>query len=154
MNYRRNLWIKALTAHKEQVINNLAEDLAQNWQVNYLTIPQAGLSLLTLEDGIFQQPYYLGEVPIANAGIELIDETGQSFTGAAQVMGDSADFAVALAVCDAVMAHQLTGWERVAELIERGMKKRSLEDLQRGAMLAKTKVNFSLLAQEESDAED
>ncbi|GAB4238870.1 MAG: hypothetical protein Kow0049_25800 [Stanieria sp.] len=154
MNYPRTFWIKALTAHNEQAINNLAEDLAQNWQVNYLTLPQAGLSLLSLEDGVLHQPYYLGEIPLANASIELIDETGQSFTGAAQVMGDSTDLAVALAVCDAVMAHQLTGWERVAQLIEQGMKKLSLEDLQRGAMLARTKVNFSLLAQEESDAED
>lgn len=152
--YPRTLWIKALTAHNEQIIGNLAENLAKNWQINYLTLPQAGLCLLSLEDGVFHQPYYLGEIPIANAGIELKDEAGQSFTGAAQVMGDSADFAVALAVCDAVMAHQLSGWEQVAELIEQGMEKCSLEDLQRGAMLAKTKVNFSLLVQEESDAED
>ena len=146
----RNLWIKALTAHKEEIIANLA----QNWQINYLTLPQAGLNLLTLEDGVFQQSYYLGEIPLAHASVELKDEMGQSFTGAAQVMGDSTDFAVALAVCDAVMAHQLSGWEQVAQLIERGIEKRSLEDLQRGAMLARTKVNFSLLAQEESDAED
>lgn len=148
MTYARSLWIKALTAHAEETINDLAESLAKNWQVNYTVLPQSGLSLLTLEDGVFQQPYYLGEIPIANASIELQDDQGNKFNGAAQYLGDSKDFAVALAVCDAVMAHQLAGWEQVAELIEQGMEKRHLRDLQRGAILAKTKVDFSLLSQE------
>ncbi len=150
----RNLWIRALTAHPAQTLQMMVENLAKNWQVNYQLIPQSGLSLLQVKDGVFHEPYYLGEIPLANAQIEIIDERGESFMGAALVMSDSVNLAVALAVCDAVMAHELSGWQQIAELIQQGIEKRSLEDLQRGAMLSKTKVNFSLLAQEEDNAED
>lgn len=148
------IWVRALTAHPYQTILSVVEILAKNWQINYQVVPQSGLNLLQLEDGVFHEPYYLGEIPVASAQIEIINERGESFVGAAQVMNDSADLAVVLAVCDAVMAHQLPGWQQVAQLIQQGAEQRLLEELQRGAMLTKTKVDFSLLSQEESHAED
>lgn len=149
----RNLWIRTLTAHANQTVLKMAETLAQNWQINYKFLPQVGLSLLQVEDGVFHEPYYLGEIPLASVQIEIIDERSEVFIGAAQVMSDSVDLAIALAVCDVVMIHQLPGWQQVAKLIKQGMEKRALEDLQRGAMLARTKVDFSLLNQEENDVE-
>ncbi len=150
--YERSLWVKALTAHPLETISNLAEEITKNWQIKHRNLPKNGLSLLTLQDGVFHDPYYLGEIPISHAYLSLINEQGDSYDGAAQVMGDSEDLAVALAVCDAVMANQLKGWEQVANYIELGMKKREKENNLRGAILAKTKVNFSLLSQEENDA--
>lgn len=146
-------WVRALTAHPSQSIQSLAERLTLNWQVNFKALPQAGLSLLQMEDGVFHEPYYLGEIPLASAWIELTSAQ-ESFAGAAQVMHDSAELAVALAICDAVMTHHLLGWQNVAELIQQGMEKRSWEDEQRGLMLARTRVNFSLLTQEENDDHD
>ncbi len=154
MTDERSLWVKALTAHSLETISNLAQEISKNWQIKYKVLPQNGLSLLTLQDGVFHEPYYLGEIPISHAYLSLINQQGDSYDGAAQVMGDSDNLAVALAVCDAVMAHQLQGWEKVAHYIELGMKKRAEENQIRGAMLAKTKVNFSLLSQEENDAEN
>lgn len=151
--YPRNLWIRALTTHPAQNLQIVVEKLVQNWQVNYQLIPQSGLSLLQLEDGVFHEPYYLGEIPLAKAQIEIINEKGESCIGAALVMNDSIDLVVALAVCDAVMVYQLSGWQQIAELIEQGIEKRALEELNRGAMLAKTKVNFSLLNQVKDDVE-
>ncbi|MBW4475088.1 MAG: phosphonate C-P lyase system protein PhnG [Stenomitos rutilans HA7619-LM2] len=142
-------WVRALTAHPSQTIQSLAEQLTFNWQVNYKALPQAGLSLLQMADGVFHEPYYLGEIPLACAWIELTNSAQESFEGAAQVMDDSAELAVALAVCDAVMTHQLSGWQKVAELIQQGMEKRTWEDQQRGLMLAKTRVNFALLSEDE-----
>ncbi|MCC5668878.1 phosphonate C-P lyase system protein PhnG [Nostoc sp. CHAB 5784] len=150
----RSLWIKALTAYSPEKLQFLAEDLISSWEVNYKSLPQAGLSLLQMEDGVFHEPYYLGEIPIASAWIELTNSSNESFEGAAQVMSDSIELAVALAVCDAVMAHQLPGWQEVADLIQQGIEKSAWEEVQQGAMLAKTKVNFSLVNQEEDDAED
>lgn len=150
----RSLWIRALTAHSPHGVQSLAERLAENFELSYKSLPQAGLSLLKMEDGAFCEPYYLGEIPIASAWIEVTNSACESFEGAAQVMSDSAEFAVALAVCDAVMAHLLPGWEEVANLIEQGLEKRDLEERQQGAILARTKVSFSLLSQEEENAED
>ncbi len=152
--YKRSLWVKALTAHSLETICNLAEEIAKNWQVKYRSLPQNSLSLLTIQDGVFRESYYLGEIPVAHAYLSLINEQGESYDGAAQVMVDSEDLAVALAICDAVMAHELKGWEKVAHYIELGMKKREEENRIRGTILAKTKVNFSLLSQEENNAED
>lgn len=152
--YDRSLWVKALTAHSPITICNLAEEISKNWQIKHRSLPQNGLSLLTMQDGVFHEPYYLGEIPISQAHLSLSNEQGESYDGAAQVMTDSEDLAVALAVCDAVMAHQLSGWEKVAQSIELGMKKREEENHIRGTILAKTKVNFSLLSQEENDDED
>ncbi|MGK7940643.1 MAG: phosphonate C-P lyase system protein PhnG [Crocosphaera sp.] len=149
--YERSLWVKALTAHPLENILNLAEEISQNWQVNYRSLPKNGLSLLTLQDGVFHEPYYLGEIPISHAYLSLINEQGESYDGAAQVMTDSEELAVALAVCDAVMSNKLQGWEKVANYIELGMKKREEENRIRGTILAKTKVNFSLLSQEQND---
>ena len=154
MTYERSLWVKALTAHSLETIFNLAEEITKNCEVKYRSLPQNGLSLLTLQDGVFHEPYYLGEIPISHAYLSLINEQGESYDGAAQVMTDSEDLAVALAVCDAVMANQLPGWEKVSHCIELGMEKREEENRMRGAILAKTKVNFSLLSQEENDAEN
>ncbi len=150
--YERSLWVKALTAHSLETICNLAEEISKNWHIKHRTLPKNGLSLLTLQDGVFHEPYYLGEIPISHAYLSLINEQGDSYDGAAQVMTDSEDLAVALAVCDAVMANQLECWEKVAHYIDLGMKKREEENRIRGIMLAKTKVNFSLLSQEENDA--
>ncbi|MBV9385992.1 MAG: phosphonate C-P lyase system protein PhnG [Chroococcidiopsidaceae cyanobacterium CP_BM_ER_R8_30] len=114
----RNLWIRALTAHANQDIQSIAEKLTAKWKVDYKALPQSGLSLLRMEDGVFHEPYYLGEIPISSAWIELTNSANQSFEGAAQVMSNSAELAIALAVCDAVMAHQLPGWQEVAGLIQ------------------------------------
>jgi alpha-D-ribose 1-methylphosphonate 5-triphosphate synthase subunit PhnG len=150
----RNLWIRALTAHSPQKLISLAETLTIGWQVNYKSLPQAGLSLLQMEDGVFHQPYYLGEIPVASVWIELSNSNDSRFEGAALVMDDSLELAVALAVFDAVMVYQLPGWRKVADLIELGLKKRAQEEGHRSAMLAKTKVDFSLLNQQEDDSED
>ncbi|MDZ8104941.1 MAG: phosphonate C-P lyase system protein PhnG [Nostoc sp. DedQUE12a] len=150
----RSVWIKALTAYSPEKVQLLAEDLISGWQLNYKFLPQAGLSLLQMQDGVFYEPYFLGEIPVASAWIELTNAKDESFEGAAQVISDSVELAVALAVCDAVIAHELPGWQKVADLIQQGIEKRAWEELQQGAMLTKTKVNFSLLSQEENDAED
>ncbi|MBV9386653.1 MAG: phosphonate C-P lyase system protein PhnG [Chroococcidiopsidaceae cyanobacterium CP_BM_ER_R8_30] len=148
----QNHWVRALTAHSPQTIQSLAERLTLNWKVNFKALPQAGLSLLQMEDGVFHEPYYLGEIPLVSAWIELTNSAQESFEGAAQVMHDSEELAIALAICDAIMTHHLPGWQNIAELIQQGMEKRIWEDQQRGLMLAKTRVNFSLLSQEEDDA--
>ncbi|ACK65048.1 phosphonate C-P lyase system protein PhnG [Rippkaea orientalis PCC 8801] len=150
----RSSWIRALTAHPNTIVQDLAEKLTQNWQLTYQSLPQTGLSLLPLEDGVFHQPYYLGEIPLTQVSIELKNDQNQSFAGASQLMENDPDFALALAVCDAIMAHQLPGSEEVLKLINQGLEKRALEDQIKSAILAKTKVNFSLLSQEEADAND
>ncbi|NET50069.1 MAG: phosphonate C-P lyase system protein PhnG [Merismopedia sp. SIO2A8] len=145
--------MRALTAHAPEIVIQLAARLTQSWQISYETIPQTGLSLLQLQDSVFHEPYYLGEIPLSTAWVKLNIGNGQNYQGAAQVMSDVPNLATSLAICDAILMNQLEGWQEVADLMARGLAIRQEEDNLRGAMLAKTKVDFSLLNQEESDAE-
>ncbi|MCJ8282052.1 MAG: phosphonate C-P lyase system protein PhnG [Rivularia sp. ALOHA_DT_140] len=140
-----NQWLRSLTAHTPETIINLASQLTQNWQVSYKAIPQKGLSLLQLKDSVFNEPYYLGEIPLSTAWVKLQNADGENYQGGAQVMSDVAEFATSLAICDAIFSNRLVGWEQVSELIERGRAIREEEDRLRKAMLAKTRVDFSLL---------
>ena len=147
-----NQWLRALTAHNPEVVIQLTARLTQGWQISYETVPQTGLSLLQLQDSVFYEPYYLGEIPLSTAWVKLKIGNGQNYEGAAQVMSDVPNLATSLAICDAILMNQLEGWQEVKDLMEKGRVIRQEEDKLRGAMLAKTKVDFSLLNQEESDA--
>lgn len=147
----REQWVRALTAHPPQTLIDLADTLGRPWRITYDTLPETGLTLLQLADSVFHHPYYLGELPLSTASVVLSDADGQPWPGAAQVMSDVPNLATALAVCDALLAHRLEGWPQVAELVQQGMAQRQQDLAQRGAMLAKTRVNFSLLSQEDSD---
>ena len=140
-----NQWLRALTALNPETVIQLASKLTQGWKVSYEAIPQKGLSLLQLQDSVFKEPYYLGEIPLSTAQVRLENADGQSYQGGVQVMSDVPDFATSLAICDAIFSNELMGWEQVAELIYRGRAIRQEEDRLRGAMLAKTRVDFSLL---------
>ncbi|MEM1393374.1 MAG: phosphonate C-P lyase system protein PhnG [Cyanobacteria bacterium P01_H01_bin.150] len=140
-----NQWLRSLTALNPETVIQLASQLSQGWNVSYEAIPQQGLSLLQLQDSVFKQPYYLGEIPLSTARVKLKNANGQSYEGGVQVMSDVPDFAASLAICDAIFSNKLMGWEKVAELIHRGRAIRQEEDRLRSAMLAKTKVDFSLL---------
>ena len=140
-----NQWLRSLTALTPETVIQLASQLTQDWQVSYEAIPQKGLSLLQLQDSVFKEPYYLGEIPLSTARVRLENADGQSYEGGVQVMSDVPDFAASLAICDAIFSNELTGWQQVAELIDRGRAIRQEEDRLRGAMLAKTRVDFSLL---------
>jgi alpha-D-ribose 1-methylphosphonate 5-triphosphate synthase subunit PhnG len=50
-----------------------------------------------------------------------------------------------LALCDAVLAARLPGWRQVYELLQEGMARRAENSRERKAMLARTRVDFSLL---------
>ena len=148
-----NQWLRALTAHAPEVVIQLAARLTQGWQISYETVPQTGLSLLQLQDSVFYEPYYLGEIPLSTAWVKLKMGNGQNYEGAAQVMSDVPNLTTSLAICDAIFTNQLEGWQEVADLMERGRVIRQEEDKLRRAMLAKTKVDFSLLNQEEGIAQ-
>ena len=140
-----NQWLRSLTALNPETVIQLASQLAKDWKVSYEAIPQKGLSLLQLQDSVFKEPYYLGEIPLSTAQVRLENADGQSYQGGVQVMSDLPDFATSLAICDAIFSNELIGCEQVAELIARGRAIRQEEDRLRGAMLAKTRVDFSLL---------
>ncbi|MEQ1668558.1 MAG: phosphonate C-P lyase system protein PhnG, partial [Sulfuriferula sp.] len=66
---------------------------------------------------------------------------------------DRARLARAIAILDAVLAAQLSGWESAAALVEQGLTVYEQLVQSRRALLSSTRVDFSLLGQEEEDGE-
>ena len=141
----RTTWVHALTAVPADELLNLTASLSQDWQVRPKAIPQVGLGMLKLNDSAFEEPFYLGEFPLATAWLEVRTDEGVIAEGAAQLMDDRQELAEALALCDAILAHRLPGWRRLTKVLNQGMARREAIRRERTQMLAGTQVDFSLL---------
>lgn len=154
MNPELNNWQRMLAALPVGRLLKLAEEISSAWKVEYLALPQAGLGLLKLADGAFEQAFYLGEFPVACCQLQVTLPSGEKKKGAAQVMSDDATLAQALAIFDAVIRHNLNGQEKVMNLVLEGKLQRDAEDHERRAMLRATRVEFAELSEAGEDDED
>ena len=150
MSIPRSQWTRALAVLPEKVIASLAADSRADYELFQKSLPQEGLGLFRMIDGARQDHFYLGEIPLTCAHIELRSPGGDGYSGAAQIMNVTPDHAVALAVCDAVLAHRLPGWQTMYDLVVSGMEILKRREQVRSAMVQRTRVNFSQLEQMEA----
>lgn len=151
----RSQWLRQWSALPPAKVKAAADTLAQRYRVEDLGLAQAGLGLLPLADSALGEPYFLGEIPLAQAHVRVCDGHGQSAEGAALLLDDRAGVARALAILDAVLAARLPGHELAEALLNEGAAVVRDNERQRRALLAATRVDFSLLgsaAEEEDDA--
>jgi alpha-D-ribose 1-methylphosphonate 5-triphosphate synthase subunit PhnG len=141
----REQWVSALNMVPEQSLTCLANSFPKSWKVTPKALPQSGLGMLKLRDSALGEAFYLGEFPLATCWLKVATEDGEIAQGAAMVMDDRVDRAEQMALCDAVLSARLPGWERVAALIEQGQSLRAEQAYERKAVLAATRVDFSLL---------
>lgn len=147
----RTQWVRALLRVPAEQVIALADTLVEQFKLTHVAIPRNGLMLMRMQESVFSEDYYLGELPVSSAWIALTDREGQQVQGAAQIMDDREELAVAMAVCDAVLSNRLQGWRAVAELVDQGAELIAEERHIRKAMLARTRVDFSLVSE---DAEE
>lgn len=150
----RTEWINALTAQPSEKLLSVTTELSSTWSIRPKSVPQSGLGMLKLNDSAFEEPFFLGEFPLASAWIEIQTPDGLVAEGAAQVMDDRIELAEALALCDAILSARLPGFEQINTLLEQGMEKRAAITRERKHMLATTLVDFSLLDDVTNDMED
>jgi alpha-D-ribose 1-methylphosphonate 5-triphosphate synthase subunit PhnG len=141
----REQWVSALSMVPEQSLKSLAKSFPKSWKVMPKALPQSGLGMLKLRDTTLGEAFYLGEFPLASCWLSITTEEGEHAEGSAMVMDDRVDRAEQMALCDAVLSAQLPGWEKVAALIEQGVALRTRQTHERKAILARTRVDFSLL---------
>lgn len=151
MPYPREQWVYALTALPDSAIKSIAAAYCDDYQINFKALPQSGLGMIKFRDTAFDESFFLGEFPLATTWLELTDSQGNTIEGAAQVMNDDADIATSLAIADAILANKALGYESLQEKVDQGMSIRKAQNQSRKAMLAKTTVDFSLLATTEDD---
>ena len=147
----RNRWVRSLLTVPDTDVLTLADDLATHLTVEHRAIPRSGLMLMRMQESVLAEDYYLGELSVSSAWVALTDASGTTVQGAAQIMEDHQDLAIAIAICDGVLAHRLEGWESVDRLVRTGAGQLDEEHRVRKAMLARTRVDFSLVSE---DAEE
>jgi len=150
----RAQWPQLLLACPAEAVRVLARSLCQQHQVQDIQLPQSGLALLKLRDSAQGDAYYPGEVPLAIAHVRVTTSEGKSSEGAVQLLDDRASLARAIAVMDAVLAGQLPGHEEAQALLATGHTRLAEQTAQRRALLASTRVDFSLLGTSEEENDD
>jgi alpha-D-ribose 1-methylphosphonate 5-triphosphate synthase subunit PhnG len=141
----REDWLSGLSAVPEEQLSELVANLSSNWRIRPLSLPQAGLGMLRMRDSAFNEPFYLGEFPLASCTISVTTDSGETAEGAALVMDDRVERAEQLALCDAILSARLPGWRQVFALLFDGMTRRDELNNERKTMLARTRVDFALL---------
>jgi alpha-D-ribose 1-methylphosphonate 5-triphosphate synthase subunit PhnG len=147
----RSRWSVALGSLPRETVLELGGSLAGQFRVTPATIPQSGLALLSLRDSVEKQTFYLGEIPLSSSHVIIADESGQTVEGAAILMVDDAELASALAICDGVLANRLAGWDTVATHVRTGLANLDQESRIRKTMRTRSRVNFSLLNEEDDE---
>jgi len=142
-----------MKVHKDH-LQSIVRKITDGWKILPVSLPQAGLGQLKLNDGAFHEPFYLGEFPVTKAHLTITLPDGKSVEGAAIMMSDDIEHVESLALCDAILTHELTGCDAIAELVIEGEALAQQETDKRHAMLAKTRVDFSLLDDAGGDDED
>ena len=151
MNIPRKDWPGALCALHANEIKQTVALLLQNFEVRDVALPHAGLGLLSLRDGAFHESFFIGEMPVARAEVIVRTTTGDEVRGGALIIDDRAQFARSIAILDAVLAGKLSGWEQASSLVQQGIEVRKQKDSERKKLLAATRVDFSLLGQEDDE---
>jgi len=134
INPPRKEWAAALCALPAAEVKHLATVVTGELEVRDVALPHAGLGLLNLRDGAFAEPYFLGEIPVARAEVMVRSAAGDEERGGALIVDDRGS-APALA------------------LVRRGMDVRRHKHNERKKILAATRVDFSLLGQEDDEDE-
>ena len=154
----REHWQRALMTLPEkrlsETVDAVLSQFPSSWKITPKSVPQSGLGMLKLRESTQGEDFYLGEFPLATCWLAIQSDQGStqiSAEGAALIMDDQIQWAENMALCDAVLAHQLPGWEQVAELLQQGEANRQQIEHQRKTLLARTQVDFSLLDQAGDD---
>jgi len=142
---QRTIWVSALKELPAKDLLAMTTEVSKDWMLRPKSLPQSGLGMMKLKDSAFNEAFYLGEFPISTAWLEVTTADGLKAEGAAQVMDDNVEIAEALALCDAVLSSELPGWQQVYNMVEQGVAIREKTKRERKVMLARTRVNFSLL---------
>jgi len=150
----RSQWLRYWSAVPVEKTEALAAGIAGLCEVRDVTLPQNGLGLLELPDSALNDLYFLGEVPVSHAHVEVIAPDGTRSEGGARLLDDRQSLARALAVLDATLAARLPYHEQTLDLLKAGQAAILETRTERNAILANTRVDFSLLGDGSEDDDE
>jgi phosphonate C-P lyase system protein PhnG len=139
-----------IAAAPREAVIALADALRAGRRLEHLQVPQEGLWLLQVAEPVRGDGYFIGEVPVGQACVELHDAGRGAARGGAVLMHADRELAVAAAVCDAVARAGWPGAEEVDRLRAAGAASREEAMRARAAILERTRVDFAELGQEDA----
>lgn len=150
----RSQWPVILQSLDANEVIETVEIFARDYRVEDVALPQSGLGLLQMQDGAMGERYYLGEIPVSVAQVQVLGNDGYLAQGATRIMNDNLALARAIAIADAALSAKLEGHGAILPLIEKGALVLAQQASSRRRMLAATVVDFSLLGSAEEDEDE
>lgn len=154
----RGTWPALLALHSTATLTaSVAAVVEAGFRFQHTARAADGFALLQLEDSCKMQPFYLGELPLTIAQVQVTTPSGRELDGACQLMSGDHKAAEAIAVWDALLAadEPAVGEELTAvrakglALLEQASAKRDEITAERKAILAATKVDFQMMDDEQ-----
>ncbi|MBB6431369.1 phosphonate C-P lyase system protein PhnG [Algisphaera agarilytica] len=145
----RSRWAAALLRVEESRVIALAETLAERHGVRMKRVPKSGLAMMRLRDSVQSQAFNLGEIPLSSAHVVFNGPNGTEHEGGCQIMRDHEALAVAIAVCDGVLAAEVEGTSEVASLVCEGAAVSREDAAVRRGMRERSRVSFALMNQQD-----
>ena len=150
----RSQWMRCLLAVPIETIHETAQEIANHYVVSHYQRPEAGLSMLQMQEPNKGDRFFLGELPMATAAVTLVDGHGKDHHGAAVMVHHDGSVAVSAAIIDAALAADLPHCESARDLVEKGHNVVLQEAAVRSSLLEETTVDFQLLEAEDDDDDD
>jgi len=138
MNRKRRC--KVLIDGNSKIAEQLAAVIKSNYKINVLDVPNNGLVMLKMRENAKQSLFYIGEVAVIEARVEV-----QGSIGLGVLIGSDSQLAYNLAVIDAAYnanLPEILSWRDIL-LAEEGLIEKKIKS--KTASILKTKVNFETM---------
>ncbi len=143
-----NFWCVALGRCDREDLEAAVELESERYLIRRMQLSESGLYLLQMADSVQGDPFILADVPVSMASVGLYCREEDDFhLGTAVIMRDDPALAEYIAVGDAVLRNRLEGWESWADLVEIGMIRLNQTRNDRRGILARSRVDLSMLSQ-------
>ncbi|MEA5093123.1 hypothetical protein SDC9_43515 [bioreactor metagenome] len=138
MNRKRRC--KVLIDGNSKIAEQLAAVIKSNYKINVLDVPNNGLVMLKMRENAKQSLFYIGEVAVIEARVEV-----QGSIGLGVLIGSDSQLAYNLAVIDAAYnanLPEILSWREIL-LAEEGLIENKIKS--KTASILKTKVDFATM---------
>ena len=138
MNRKRRC--KVLIDGNSKIAEQLAAVIKSNYKINVLDVPNNGLVMLKMRENAKQSLFYIGEVAVIEARVEV-----QGSIGLGVLIGSDSQLAYNLAVIDAAYnanLPEILSWRDIL-LAEEGLIEKKIKS--KTASILKTKVDFATM---------
>jgi alpha-D-ribose 1-methylphosphonate 5-triphosphate synthase subunit PhnG len=129
-----------LAEGNSSVWESLSQRLAERYEIKMIQEPETCLIMMPVKDSVENSMFYLGEILITEAVVDLGGTQGYGFA-----LEDRPEHALACAVIDAALSHGVQESTEIRLLLEQQKSEIEQKTMLEKRMIASTRVNFALL---------